>query len=127
MRDHDDWEILHHLQRLGTVAGFISNDANMLDLPRKMIVLQRTRLTLVITAGVGHNAIRATGLLMVHLDDIVRRGASGSQLYVLKPSNLVKTDLHRQINKLAEREGVSPPELIRRERQAVEAHLGDVS
>jgi hypothetical protein len=89
-----------------------------------MTMLQWTKLTLVVTDAVGHDAIRATGLLMVYLDAIARRGVGRPQLYVLKPLNLAPMNLHDQVNKLAGREGITPPELLHREREAIRAHLG---
>lgn len=123
VRDHEDWEILYRLNQRGDVHGFVSNDSGMLNLPREMIVLQSTGLALVITDGVGHNPIRATGLLMVHLDEIARRITGRPQLFVLKPGNLVPTNLAKLTNTLADREGIAPPELIRRERDAVRLHF----
>jgi hypothetical protein len=89
-----------------------------------MTMLQWTKLTLVVTDAVGHDAIRATGLLMVYLDAIARRGVGRPQLYVLKPLNLAPMNLHDQVNKLAGREGIRPPELLHCEREAIRAHLG---
>jgi hypothetical protein len=123
VEDHEDWEILYHLDQRGDVHGFVTNDANMLDLPREITMLQWTKLTLVVTASVGHDAIRATGLLMVYMDAIARRGVGQPQLYVLKPINLAATNLHDHTNKLAGRVGLTPPELLQREREAIRAHL----
>ncbi len=72
-RDHDDWEILRALYQRGDVHGSITKDADILLLGREMVALSRSTLTLVITDGVGHNALRATGLIMVHLQEIARR------------------------------------------------------
>ncbi len=69
----DDWRILIGLATRGDVDGFITNDDDMLELPEEMVALSRTRLTLVVTAGVGHNPLRASGLLMAYLPEIARR------------------------------------------------------
>ena len=69
----DDWEVLVDLDKRGGVDGFITNDASMLVQPTEMVALSKTHLALVITEGVGHEPIRATGLVMVHLEEIARR------------------------------------------------------
>jgi hypothetical protein len=46
-----------------------------------------------------------------------------NQLYILKPSNIAATKLAEHTNKLAEREHIPPPELLRREREAVRLHF----
>jgi len=69
----DDWRILLQLAARGDVDGYITNDAAMLELPEEMVALSRTMLTLVVTMGVGHNPVRATGLLMTYLPEIAKR------------------------------------------------------
>jgi hypothetical protein len=69
----DDWELLlalhnHELHW----DGLVTNDANMLALPREMTVLAQTRLTLVVIRGDGDSAVRATGALLCHLPFICR-------------------------------------------------------
>ncbi len=124
VRDHEDWEILYALDRQGDVDGFITNDANMLELPREMVMLQRTRLVLVVTAGVGHNPLRATGLNMVHLQEIARRINERPRIYLLRPRSLSPLAPGAQINKLAARENLPPNQLISREVTAVRERLG---
>jgi hypothetical protein len=67
----NDWEILlslhHHAEPWD---GLISTDTGMLDLPRELATLMQTRLTLVVCRAVGHDPIRATGLLLTHLSTI---------------------------------------------------------
>jgi hypothetical protein len=124
VKDHEDWEILYRLNQRGDVHGFVSNDSGMLNLPREMVVLQSTGLTLVITDGVGHNPIRATGLLMVHLDEIAKRITGRPQLFMIKPASMTPTNLAKLTNGLAERARITPPDLLRREREAVRQHFG---
>lgn len=45
-------------------------DRRMLDLPRELTVLSQTGLTLVVINGHGHNPVRATGILLAHIDHI---------------------------------------------------------
>ena len=68
--DHDDWEVFRALDKRGDVDGFVTNDAKLLNLPTEMLAVHTTSLALVITESVGDQPIRATGLLMVHLETI---------------------------------------------------------
>jgi hypothetical protein len=64
----DDWEVLAALHSDKTVwDGLITTDAKMLSLPRELAVLSQTRLTLVVAEAVGHDPIKATGLVLAHL------------------------------------------------------------
>ena len=73
IQHYDDWQVFDALNRRGDVDGFITNDAKILHLAREMVVLSRTRLALVVAAGVGHDPIRATGLVMLYLGQITHR------------------------------------------------------
>ena len=115
-RDHDDWEILLALDRAGGVEGFITNDADMLQLPREMVALRSTRLALVVTDGVGHEPLRATGLLMVHLEEVARRLDGRPRIHVLRPRGLSPQTPDQQTNVLARRLNVPPNHLISEER-----------
>lgn len=119
-RNHDDWEIFRTLDNRGDINGFITNDADILQLAREMVVLSRSRLTLVVTDGVGHDAIRATGLIMVHLQEISRRVDGRPQIYVLRPNRLEPVPPGRQINKIAARAGIPPNQLISQELAAID-------
>lgn len=117
--NHDDWEILIALQQRGGVDGFVTNDEDMLQLPREMVALSMTRLALVVTAGVGNNAIRATGLLMTHLQEVAKRVNGKPQIFVLKPRELAPLRAGSQIDKLSKRDNIAANALITRERAAI--------
>lgn len=71
--DLDDWEVLlslHHHARAWD--GMITNDGGILRLPREMAVIRQTNLTLVVARAAGHDPLRATGLLFMHLSYICR-------------------------------------------------------
>ena len=66
-----DWELLLALHRHSRPwDGLITNDDAMLKLPKELVVLSQTRLTLVVAKGEGHNPIRAVGALLCHLSHI---------------------------------------------------------
>ena len=114
-RDHDDWEIFRALHRRGNIDGFITNDANILNLSREMVTLSRTQLTLVVTSGVGHDPLGATGLIMLHLPQIAKQTHPKPCIYILKRSQLNLTNVRTTVDKLAQREGIAPSDLMKRE------------
>lgn len=117
----DDWQVMREFARRGDVDGFITNDADMLNLSTEMVILLRTQLTLVVTDGVGHNPLRATGLLMVHLREIAQKVSGKPEIYILRPANLRLTRPGEQINKIAARKQVPPNQLITEETKRISA------
>jgi hypothetical protein len=114
---HDDWEILLRLDRLDDVDGFITNDDRLLQLPREMYVLSGSRPTVVVTVGVGHDPVRATGL-MVSLGQIAKHVAGGPQIFVLKAPDLgrVRTDPAERLTTISRHRNVPRQELVAAER-----------
>lgn len=113
--NHDDWEIFRALHQRGDIDGFITNDANILDLSREMVMLSRTQLTLVVTAGLGHDPLAATGLIMVHLPQIAKQTHPKPHIYILKRSQLNLTNVRTTVDKLAQRIGIAPSDLMKQE------------
>jgi len=67
----DDWELFLALYRhTGRWDGLVTNDARLLSQPKEMTVLSQTHLTLIVADGVGHDPIRAVGVLLAHLKHI---------------------------------------------------------
>ena len=65
----DDWQILHALHaHERRWDGLVTNDRNMLSLPKELSVLCQTKLTLVVAKAAGQDPIKATGLLLAHLE-----------------------------------------------------------
>ncbi len=124
---YDDWQVLDALNHRGDVDGFITNDANILQLAREMVVLSGTRLTLVVADGVGHDPIRATGLVMLYLGQIVHRLSPRAQIFTLRPGDLgrYQSSPAKQIDRLADHRNITPPELIAREREQLAAFRRD--
>jgi hypothetical protein len=66
-----DWEVLlalHHHRE--SWDGLISTDAAMINMPRELATVMETKLTLVVCRAVGHDPVRATGLLLTNLSTI---------------------------------------------------------
>jgi hypothetical protein len=107
-RDHEDWEILYHLDQRGDVHGFVTNDDDMLFLSREMVMLDDTRLTLIITKGVGHDPLQAAALLFLHLGEIARRIQRRARVIVLRPNPVRPERPGTYINRCAAAD-VRPP------------------
>ena len=116
--ERDDWRILLELARHGDVDGYITNDDDMLELPNEMVALTRTRLTLVATVAVGHNPIRATGLLMTYLPEIGKRTLNQSPrratIYRLAAARVggFMSSPGQRIDELARRRDTLPQRLV---------------
>jgi hypothetical protein len=85
----EDWEVLlalHHHER--PWDGLITNDHRILNLPREIAVVRQTNLSLVEAQSVGHDPIRATGVLFTHLEYIARETTPDRpQIWRLKARN----------------------------------------
>lgn len=68
----DDWEILVALKQQGGWAGLITSDDDFCR-PLCLTALMQTRLAVVHVASLGHDHIRATGLLLAHLGAVCKR------------------------------------------------------
>ena len=113
----EDWEVLRALGRHGGVHGFITNDADFLNLGPEAAAIFDSKFALVTTTGVGHDALRATGLLMVHLPGI-RASLDGTpRVHELRPSGR-RVHLARDVvSRAAQREGITAAALLRKARR----------
>jgi hypothetical protein len=106
----DDWEVLlalHHHPL--PVDGLITTDSSMLNQPRELATLRQTNLTLVVTRGTGHDPIRATGLLLAHLDYVVTQTSSARpQIWDLRVRNRPPHDPWETIEAVAKHQNRSP-------------------
>jgi len=111
-RNHEDWEVMLALDKRGDVDGFITNDARMLFLPKEMIALSRTRLDLVVTDGVGHDQLQATGLVMVHLERIAASTSDEPRVVVVRPAAFRPSSPWQQTNLIAKHLNVNVNDLV---------------
>jgi hypothetical protein len=112
---YEDWEVLAALHRRGDVQGFVTNDAKMLRLAPEMVTLSRTRLALVVTEGVGHDPLRATGLLMTYLPQIAGQvSGQHAHIYVLTANKVSRfyRPVPDVLERLATKRGLRLDELI---------------
>lgn len=118
----DDWKIILELHYRGFDT-FITNDARILQSPREMVALGLTNSTLVVTAGVGGDPLKANGLLQVHLMDIVADTAQRPMTYSLQPSGKSPLSPAKRVNKIADQRGVVPKDLHLAEFRAIQKLL----
>jgi hypothetical protein len=106
----DDWEVLlalhHHAEEWD---GLITNDHHILTSPRELAVLRQTGLTLVVVQSLGHDPIRATGLLFMHLEYIGRETTpERPQVWRLVARNRPGDDPWDYIVRIAQQQGRDP-------------------
>lgn len=116
---HEDWQVLMALEEAGGIDGFVTNDAGMLALPREMVALSRTKLTLIVAEGVGGEALRATGLVMVHLQGIAKRLSGKPALYVLRPGTPNPRAPYEALKRIAQHQKLPLDVLVQRELSAL--------
>ena len=114
----DDWQVLLALHSdEATWDGLITTDANMLSLPRELAVLCQTKLTLVVAEAVGHDPIKATGLVLAHIGRICEQTrADAAQVWRLSTSTKPAEDPWDFFTRLGERKGTSAQALYASER-----------
>jgi hypothetical protein len=106
---------LRALDARGGIDGFITNDSKMLNLSTEMVALHTTSLTLIITDGVGDQPIRATGLIMVHLETVVSQMGKKPRIWVLKPAQLGAKRPWDQLNRIADYRNVPVNRVVEEE------------
>ncbi len=125
-RDQEDWQVLLALNQRGDVNGFITNDAKLLNLPAEMLALHTTSLTLVITDGVGDQPIRATGLVMVHLETIASQMSNKPRIWILRPSAIAAKRSWDYLNRIAKNSHTGIDALVEEERKRLGLAKGDL-
>lgn len=121
----DDWELLlalHH--RKPRIDGLITADSSMTSLPREMCVLAQTRLTLVVAAAVGHDPLKATGLVLAHLPNICKQSKPNlAQVWTLRATSRPHETPEHYLTAIAKRERRAI-EKLRSEHRLSPAELG---
>ena len=114
----DDWQVLAALHADETDwDGLITTDAKMLSLPRELAAMSQTKLTLVVAEAVGHDPIKATGLVLAHLGRICEQTRPDTpQVWRLRTSTKPAEDPWDFLAKVAERRGSDAQELYAAER-----------
>lgn len=118
----EDWEIFIALDGHGGVDAFITNDANILNSPREMLVLSLTGLGVVVTAEVGDNPLKATGLLMVHLPEISHELGGRARTWRLRPTSKLSQRPVEHLVRIARLRNITVEELIASEVEVLPGH-----
>lgn len=109
----EDWAVLLRVHQLG-FDGFLTTDGAIVEDPRVLAVLHQTRSTLVSFLDTGHDAVRASGLTLLHLPYIAKTVVeTRPQLWILRPPP--KKDAKKawdQLGKLASQHGISVQQLF---------------
>ncbi|MDP9262464.1 MAG: hypothetical protein M3O89_10875 [Actinomycetota bacterium] len=114
----DDWEVLLALHSDNSEwDGLITTDAKMLILPRELAVLCQTKLTLVVAEAVGHDPIKATGLVLAHITRICEQTRPDTaQVWRLRTSTKPAEDPWSFLERVAERRDTDAQALYSSER-----------
>lgn len=114
----DDWEILRALHvDTRPWDGLITTDRHMLGLPKELAVLCQTKLSLVVAEAVGHDPIRATGLVLAHLGSICHdTNPDRAQVWTLRTVKKSPENPWDYMTRAAEQQQVAAEVLYKRER-----------
>lgn len=89
----------------------------MLSLPKELALLCQTKLTLVVAEAVGHDPIKATGLILAHLGRICEQTRSDrAQMWRLRTNTRPAEDPWDLVTRVADRRGETAADLYARER-----------
>ncbi len=121
----EDWEIILHLAFDHGASGFVTNDVRILDAAREMVVLSGTNLQLVVCDGVGHDPLKATGLVMLHAADIAKQTGVVPMTYRLRPKSVGRETPGQRLDRISERLGTPPNQLISAELSELRRILGE--
>jgi len=111
-----DWKLLIALHR-ADVDALVTNDEDFVCRPRELVTLEQTRLTAIVIAGLGHDPVRALGLLLHKLPSICgqmsdRRG----QLWQLASGPIAPRKIHDLLGRIASRNSSTIEDIRRRYR-----------
>lgn len=109
----EDWAVLLRLHQIG-YDGFLTTDGRMVEDPKVLAVLHQTRSTLVSLQEAGHDAVRASGLTLLHLPYISSsNNPNVPQLWTLRaPPRKDPKKAWDQIGELSSRHGISAQQLF---------------
>lgn len=85
--DMPDRQLLLALDQMGW-PGLVTNNHKMMQNPYEIAALLRTKLTMFVIEGVGHDPIRATGAVLLDLPGALRKRVVGKpQVFWMRPRN----------------------------------------
>lgn len=108
-----DWKLLIALYRAENISGLVSMDEDFKAKPKELVTLEQTKLSVVVVAGVGHDPVRAAGLVLHKLPQICgqhspRRG----QLWYLASGSPDARNIRKELARIADRRKTTPRQLL---------------
>lgn len=111
-----DWQVVVALKHRRFHA-MVSNDAKMLYEPKVLTAVRRTNVSLIIIDGLGHDAIRATGALLLEIPAIARKlSPSKGKVFHIVRRSAEPIDPMEYLRRRAERKQLNVKDLMHEER-----------
>lgn len=109
----DDWQVILALSQAG-FEGLITLDTAMLSLPRELAVVHQTRFTIVAIEAAGYNPLRATGQLLLHVQEVAaQHDSSQPQIFrIARPRGIHPASAWDSLGEIASNQGVSIQQLF---------------
>jgi hypothetical protein len=109
-----DWKLLVALHRKPDVHGLVSMDEDFKSKPKELVTLRQTRLSAVVVSGVGHDPVRATGLVLHKLPQICGQHTDRrAQLWYLSSGPAQACDITDELDRLARRRDTTSAALLK--------------
>lgn len=104
--NHEDWQVLQQLRARGDVDGFVTLDAKMLRLEKEMVVLEQTRMTLVVLQDLDNDPF-AAGALLVAISGRLARAFDRRQpqVFLVRLPRLVVEKPQRRLEAVSKQGG----------------------
>ena len=117
--DHDDWQVLQQLRARGGADAFVTVDAKMLSLEKEMVVLEQSRLTLVVFKDVDNDPLTAGALLVAASGRLARAlDRRHSQVFQIHLPRIYPEKPQSRLEDIAKRRGGTAAAMRREHRQS---------
>jgi hypothetical protein len=99
----NDRQLILHLWKTGW-DGLVTNNHRMLDQPHEVAPMIKSKLLMIIVEGYGHDPLRATGALLMHLPGLAtRKRPSGATVFHIKERPVVAKPAWDFLSNIAKR------------------------
>lgn len=106
-----DRDLILHLAREGW-HGLVTNNHKMLDQPSEVAAMLKARIAIFVVEGLGHDPVRATGAVLLHLSAILKKVAPGKpQVFHTNPRAPHPVNPWEFMQRSARHRGLDPAEL----------------
>lgn len=112
LRAVSDRELFIALHQLG-YDGLITSNWKMLNIPMEVAAIIATKAVVIAMRSMGHDPIRAAGALLLELPGLVERlRPHRANVFLLNYERRRPEDAWEYLKRIAERDGVSPQDLL---------------